>query len=298
MALVPLHLWLPDAYTYAPSSVSALIAPIVTKVGAYVMIRMFLSVFPDGYLTDEVPIGTTLIVVGLASMVFGSVAAMGQRDIRRMLAYSSISQVGLIAVGIGLATPLGFVAALLHIMNHAIMKATLFLASASVRLTTGASEIEGMAGLARGMPITMTAFAVGAVSMIGIPPSVGFFSKWYLSLAAIEEGRWVVVAFVLVSSLLSAVYLFRVLERAFLTPSPVPEYPAIAGAAPDAPLLPGSSGLRAGSGEPPRAAEPAIAMVREPSADVTLPIVLLAAATIVLGVLNVVVVTNVLEPGV
>jgi len=300
MALVPLHLWLPDAYTYAPSSVSALIAPIATKVGAYVMIRMFLSVFPNGYLTDEVPIGTTLIVVGIAGMVFGSVAAMGQRDIRRMLAYSSISQVGLIAVGIGLATPLGFVAALLHIMNHAIMKATLFLASASVRLTTGASEIEGMAGIARGMPITMTAFAIGAVSMIGIPPSVGFFSKWYLSLAAIEEGRWVVVVFVLMSSLLSAVYLFRVLERAFLAPfsPPVPEYLAIAGATPAAPLLHGAAGLKANSGEPPHAVEPSAATMREPAANVTLPIVILAAATIVLGVLNVVVVTTVLEPGV
>lgn len=274
MALVPMHFWLPDAYTHAPSAVSSLIAPVMTKVGAYAMIRMFLSVFPAGYLTDEAPISGALIALGLVAVLFGSIAAMGQRDLRRMLAYSSISQLGLIAVGIGLATPLGFVAALLHIMNHAVMKGVLFLAAMSARMTTGANDVAQLAGLGRRMPVTMGAFALAAISMVGIPPAVGFFSKWYLSVAAIEEGLWPVVVIVLASSLLTAVYMFRVLEQVFLSPVPATSR-GVDDAAP--------ANSAAASGESP--------------ADVTLPIALLAAATIALGVFNVFIVTKVLEPG-
>ena len=220
MALVPLHLWLPDAYTFSPSSVNTLIAPIMTKVGAYAMLRMFLSVFPEGYLINEVPIGQALVVLGAIGVVVGAAAAFRQQDIRRLLAYSSVSQLAFIAIGIGLATPLGFVAALLHIMNHALMKGTLFLAVMSVRLQTGVSEVPALAGLGRRMPITAAAFTIGAIAMVGVPPTAGFFSKWYLSIAAVEQDLWVILAVVLISSLLSAAYLFRVLERAYLTHPP------------------------------------------------------------------------------
>ena len=281
MALVPLHLWLPDAYTFAPSSVNTLIAPIMTKVGAYAMLRMFLSVFPDGYLIDEVPIGQALVVLGAVGVVFGAAAAFRQPDIRRMLAYSSVSQLAFIAIGIGLATPLGFVAALLHIMNHALMKGTLFLAVMAVRLQTGVSEVPALAGLGRRLPITAAAFTVGAIAMVGVPPTAGFFSKWYLSIAAVEQGLWVILAVVLVSSLLSAAYLFRVLERAYLA-----QLPAAADGAHDGP-----------EGEVRRSRLPLFGVTWEPKMDVLLPLVLLAAATIVLGVLNVAVVRHVLEPG-
>ena len=271
MALVPLHLWLPDAYTHAPSSVNTLIAPIMTKVGAYAMLRMFLSVFPDGYLRDVVPIADALLVLGLIGIVFGSVVAMAQTDIRRMLAYSSIGNLAMIAVGLGIGTPLALVAALLHIMNHAVMKATLFSSAASIRLATGSSSVGDLAGLGRRMPLTMAAFTLGAISMVGIPPTAGFFSKWYMAQAGVQEGQWLVVAVVLGSSLMTAVYLFRVLERAYLRSE---GEPLIAGAAPDA----GEAG--------------------ESPADVVAPAVLLGIATVVLGVLNVVIVTHVLEPGV
>ena len=221
--MVPLHLWLPDAYTHAPSSVNTLLAPVMTKVGAYAMIRMFLSVFPDGYLTDVVPVADALIVLGLAGVVYGGAAAIGQQDIRRMLAYSSISQIGLIAAAIGLASPLGFIAALLHIMNHAVMKAALFIAAASVRYRTGESSVDGFTRLGRTMPLTMGAFTVAGVSMIGIPPTAGFFSKWWVAQAGTQAGtgteQWAVVAVVLGSSMLTAAYLFRVLERAYLRPA-------------------------------------------------------------------------------
>ena len=279
MALVPLHLWLPDAYTFAPSSVNSLIAPIMTKVGAYVMVRMFISVFPEGYLTDEVPVSQALIALGLAGAVYGAYAAMGQRDLRRMLAYSSVSQLGLLAVGIGIATPLGLAAALLHVMNHALMKGALFLTAMSMRMGAGVSDARMLTGLGRRMPVTSAVFAVGAVAMVGVPPTAGFFSKWYLSIAAIDEGMWFVLAVVLASSLLSAVYLFRVIERLYLAPAP-----AIAGGADDAPDADAAS---------PAQEAPA----RESPLDVTLPMALLALATIVLGVLNVVVMERVLEPG-
>ncbi|MBM3941173.1 MAG: NADH/ubiquinone/plastoquinone (complex I), partial [SAR202 cluster bacterium] len=225
MALVPLHLWLPDAYTHAPSSVNTLIAPIGTKVAAFAMLRMHLSVFPPGYLRDAVPVDQSLIVLGSVGIVYGSVLAVSQRDIRRVLAYSSISQIAMVAVGIGLGTPLGYVAALLHIMNHAVMKASLFMATTSIRLATGLGAIASLAGLGRRMPATMLAFTLGAIAMVGVPPAAGFFSKWTLAQASADQGLWAVVAIVLGSSLLTAAYLFRVLERAYLEPAS-PDAPA------------------------------------------------------------------------
>ena len=287
MGLVPLHLWLPDAYTFAPSSVNTLIAPIMTKVGAYAMLRMFLSVFPEGYLTDQVPIGQALIVLGAVGVLFGAAAAFRQKDLRRLLAYSSISQMGFIAIGIGLATPMGYVAALLHIMNHALMKGTLFLAVMAVRLQTDVSEVPALAGLGRRLPITAAAFTVGAIAMVGVPPTAGFFSKWYLSMAAVQQDLWVILAVVLISSLLSAAYLFRVLERLYFAPA------STTSGVPDGPDAPGN--------EPEREARsnrlPLLGVTWEPKADVLLPLVLLAAATIVFGILNVMVLRHVLEPG-
>ena len=149
---------------------------------------------------------------GLIGVVFGAAAAFRQQDIRRLLAYSSVSQLAFIAIGIGLATPLGFTAALLHIMNHAVMKGTLFLAVMAVRLQTGVTEVPALAGLGRRLPVTAAAFTVGAIAMVGVPPTAGFFSKWYLAIAAVEQDLWVVLAVVLLGSLLTAAYLFRVLS--------------------------------------------------------------------------------------
>ena len=294
MALVPLHLWLPDAYTHAPSSVNSLIAPIMTKVAAYAMIRMFLSVFPEGYLKDEAPVADGLLVLGLVGIVYGSVAAIAQKDIRRMLAYSSISQLGLIAVGIGLATPLGFVAALLHIMNHAVMKGTLFLAAASVRQSTGLSQVSDLTGLGRRMPLTMAAFTLGALSMVGIPPAAGFFSKWWAVQAGVESDQWIVVVVVLASSLLTAVYLFRVLERVYLRP--VQEEP-LSGPSHEQAAHPAGGAVAVAVASP----EPVLTEVEsatESPPDTVLPLVVLALATIGLGVANSFIVTHVLEPGV
>ena len=288
MAIFPLHMWLPDAYHFAPSSVNSLIAPIMTKVGAYAMLRMFLSVFTPEYLADIVPVAQVLVGVGLIGVVAGSVIAIRQTDLRRMLAYSSISQIAIIAVAIGLATPAAFEAALLHVMNHAVMKSCLFLTAAGVRRSTGSSQISALTGLGRTMPVTMAAFTVGAISMIGIPPTAGFFSKWYLIRAGIDEGQWMVLAVILASSLLTAVYLFRVLERVYLGPSPEAGPTPVGDA--HAPLPSHSAGTATAlRGE---------AVVRESPIDMLVPTVVLAAATVVLGLMNVVILTRVIEKGV
>ena len=217
MALFPLHGWLPDAYTLAPSTASALLAPIGTKVSAYVMIRVLFFVVGPAIARDQLPLTELIGWLSAAGILFGSVMAIAQKELKRMLAYSSVAQIGYIGLGIGLANPLGFIGAVLHILNHAVMKACLFLVAGNLRMRVGHSEIPLFNdSLRRTMPWSMAAFTVAALSMIGLPPTAGFFSKWYLVLAAIERSEWVFVATILLSSLLNAVYFFRVLEKVYL----------------------------------------------------------------------------------
>jgi multicomponent Na+:H+ antiporter subunit D len=216
MALFPLHMWLPDVYTYAPSAVTGLIAPLMTKVSAYALIRLLFFVLGVDFIRDSLGITSWIAWASAAGIIFGSVLAIAQTDLKRMLAYSSVSQVAYIGLGIGLGNALGFIGAVLHILNHALMKACLFLVAGSIRHRFGPIPIPGFIGLGRVMPFTMGAFAVAALSMVGLPPTAGFFSKWYLVLGAVDAGQWIFVAVILVSSLLNAVYFFRVLERSYL----------------------------------------------------------------------------------
>jgi len=216
MALFPLHGWLPDAYTYTTSAAINFIAPIMTKVFAYALIRVLFTVFGPTYLRDLLPVTNLIGWLAAAGIIFGSIMAIAQRDLRRMLAYSSVSQLSYIALGIGLANPFGLIGALLHIINHAFMKGCLFMVTGGIRYRTGSSDIRTFTGLGQRMPWTMAAFALAALSMVGIPPTAGFFSKWYLVLGGIDAGNWVFVLVILVSSLLNVVYFFRLLERAYL----------------------------------------------------------------------------------
>ena len=279
LAIIPLHWWLPDAYNYAPSSVNTLLAPISTKVAAYVMLRMFQTVFPEGYLAEATPVASMLLVLGLTGAIAGGAAALAQSDLRRVLAYSSISQLGLIATGIGLGSPLAAAAALYHIMAHSVMKAALFLAASGIRYRTAQVDIDRMAGLARVMPLTMAAFAVASMSMVGLPPTAGFFSKLYLVQAGIEARVWPVAVVVLMSGLLTAAYLVRVLERAYFRDLP-PEI--------DEDDHPGTAESTAVT---------AVRNAREVHVDMLVPTLLLAAGVLVLGLLNVPIMTSVLAPG-
>lgn len=285
MALFPLHFWLPDVYTNAPSAVAGLIAPIMTKVSAYAIIRLFLDVFPQGFFIESVPIAATIGWLSAGGIIFGSVLAIAQQDYRRMLAYSSIGQISYVGLGIGLANPIGLIGGLLHIVNHAFMKGLLFLVGGAVRLRTGVTRIPDMKGVGRAMPWTMGAFVVGVLAMVGIPPAAGFFSKWYLLLGTLEAGNWWWFAVIIASSLLSAVYFFRVVEMVFRDPA---SDPAEAGAG--STLSAGPAGAAA---NPQPSANPHPA--GEPPASMLVPILILALGVLAVGVFNVAIVTTLLE---
>lgn len=217
MAIFPMHGWLPDSYTYAPTSSSALIAPIGTKVGAYAMIRLLYFVFGVEYFSNELAAADLIAIFSSAGIIFGSVLAIAQKEMKRMLAYSSVAQIGYIGLGIGLANPFGFIGAVLHLLNHAFMKATLFMVAGSIRMKEGHSDIYKFDDSYRKKyPWTMAAFTVAALSMVGLPPLAGFFSKWYLALGTIENSSWLFLAVILISSLLNAVYFFRILEKVYM----------------------------------------------------------------------------------
>lgn len=263
MALFPLHVWLPDAHSYAPPVIAAILAAIQIEVAAYVVIRMLLTVFQPQYFIEVLPVTTIIGWVSAAGIIFGSVMAIAQKDFKRMLAYSTVAQVAYVGLGIGLANPLGLIGGLLHILNHAFMKSSLFLVAGAIKYQTGLQEMSKFAGLGRKMPLMMAGFTVAGLSMIGIPPTAGFFSKWYLILGGIDAGNWVFVAVILASSLLTAVYFFRMIEKIFAVPS---------------------------------GGNPAVERATEPSARILVPILILAVGIIVLGFINAMIVSNILQP--
>lgn len=218
MALFPLHVWLPDAYTYAPSSVTSLVAPLTTKVSAYVLIRIMYTVFQPHFSKAVIPATTILSWLAFFAILFGCVLALGQKDLKRMLAYVLIAEVGYIALGVGLGNRNGLTGAILHIMNDALMMASFFLIVGAITYKGWPRQMDQFIGLHRRMPVTMAAFVLSALSVVGIPPVCGFFSKWYLVLGAIDARQWAFVAVLLVSSLLNAILFFKVIERAYFEP--------------------------------------------------------------------------------
>ncbi len=218
LALFPLHVWMPNAYTYAPSAVSPLLAATGTKVGAYVLIRVMFTVFHPNFDVQVIPATRILLVLAAVAILMGSLLAIAQSNIKRMLAYSSVGQIGYIVLGAALVNRTGMTGALLHIVNHALMKGALFLAAGAIVYKTGIETVEGLKGLGRKMPLTMAAFTVASLSMIGIPLTVGFVSKWYLALGALEAGMWYLVIVILVSSGLNAIYFWRVIDWIYFSP--------------------------------------------------------------------------------
>ena len=216
LALFPLHLWLPNAYTFAPSAVTALVAATATKVAIYLLIRFIYTVFGADFSFTEMPTVHLLVPLAVVGLLSTSVVAIGQDNIKRMLAYSSVAQIGYMVLGIGMASTLGLTAALLHMFNHALMKGALFMALGCIAIRFGSAQLTVFRGLGRRMPFTMAAFVAGALSLIGVPLTVGFISKWYLVLAAVELGWWPIVAVIMIGSLLAVVYTWRVVEVAYL----------------------------------------------------------------------------------
>ncbi len=216
-ALFPMHGWLPDAYTHSATSSTTLIAPIGTKVAAYILFRVIFYLYGVDYTDAVAPITMVIGVLAAIGILYGSIMAIAQNELKRMLAYSSVSQIGYIIMGLALANPWGFAGALLHVLNHAIMKACLFMISGNLRVKEGHSDISKFDDSYRKKyPWTMTMFSITAVSMIGLPPLAGFFSKWYLVLGTINNSNWIFLAVILISSLLNAVYFFRIYEKVFM----------------------------------------------------------------------------------
>ncbi|NDY95953.1 monovalent cation/H+ antiporter subunit D family protein [Wenzhouxiangella limi] len=220
LALLPLHLWLPNAYAYAPNFVTVFLAGTATKVALYVMLRFAFTVFGPDYSFVVLPLSTVLMVLALAGMFAGSWVAMFQIHLKRMLAYSSVAQVGYMVLGVSLATLTGLTAAFLHLFNHALIKTALFMAVGCVIYRTGSARLDDLRGLGRQMPWTLTAFALAGLSIIGVPTTVGFISKWYLVLASIEAGAWWLVVFLVITSLMALYYIWRVIEAAWFSPRP------------------------------------------------------------------------------
>lgn len=212
LAMFPMHLWLPNAYTYAPSAVTAFIAATATKVAVYVMIRFFFSVFNFDFAFEGAAFTYVLLPLGLAGMFVASFVAVFQEDVKRMLAYSSVAQIGYMLLGLSFATVEGLTATLVHVFNHALMKGALFMAVACVVLRAGSHSIHAFSGLAKRMPFTTWAFLLSGLSLIGVPLTVGFISKWYLLEAAFEGGYWYAGFLIVASSLIALLYIGRVAE--------------------------------------------------------------------------------------
>ncbi|MFQ5765623.1 MAG: monovalent cation/H+ antiporter subunit D family protein, partial [Rhodospirillales bacterium] len=217
LALFPLHTWLPNAYTYAPSAVTVFLAATATKVAVYALIRILFTVFGA---VDIVAAGVqdVLLILAAVAMIAASTVAIYQDNVKRLLAYSSVAQIGYMVLGISMATVTGLAAGIVHLFNHALMKGGLFMAMGCIFLRIGSVRIADMEGLAERMPLTMAAFVAGGLSLIGVPLTVGFVSKWYLVQAALEKGWWLAVVVIVVASLLAIIYVWRVVEAAYFRP--------------------------------------------------------------------------------
>lgn len=215
MALFPFHGWQPAAYAHAATTSRPLIAGAMSKLPALAMFRYFYCI----YGTDFKYFRVFLILIGVlsvGSMLYGSLRAMAQTDVRKMLAYSSVAQIGYISLGFAVGTPIALAGAFLHMLGHAFMKSGLFFASGAIRYKYGTVRLEDFGRIYKDMPLVSGLLTIAALSMVGIPPTVGFFSKWYLAVGAAGAGSYVYVAVLVISSLLNAVYFFKLIEKVFI----------------------------------------------------------------------------------
>ncbi len=216
VAVYPLHLWLPGAYTHAPSVVSAFLAGTATKAAVYVLLRFMFTVFRPEYLFEVRALEVIMLPLALVAMFAASVIAIFQRNLKRMLAYSSIAQIGYILLGIGFLSQTGLAAAVIHLFNHGITKAALFMGVGALLLRADTPFHDRIVGLGRRMPLTGFAMVIAGLSLIGVPGTAGFVSKWLLVQAALEKGWWPFALAVVGSSLLAVIYVWRMIEVLYL----------------------------------------------------------------------------------
>lgn len=220
-AVFPLHVWLPDAHSAAISPASAVLSALSVKGYALGLIKVFYIAVGPLILTN-LNISSLLLLLGMASIIIGSIFALAQTELKRRLAFSTIAQVGYIFLGIGLNNESGLTGAFFHIFSHAMIKTTLFLVAGLIIAETGKHRIQDLAGLGKEMPLTMAAFTIASLGMAGIPVFSGFIGKWNLLLASIAAGNWLAILVILAGSILAAMYLFPIIKQAYFTTSDTP----------------------------------------------------------------------------
>jgi multicomponent Na+:H+ antiporter subunit D len=220
LALFPVHGWLPNAYTYSPSAVSALLASTATKVGAYAFIRVIFTLVGVDFAFGRMHLDTVLMVSAGGAILVGSWLAFRQVNAKKLLAYSSIGQIGYITLGFALGNVNGLTSSVIHLFNHALTKGGMFMALGVVAYRMGKTRVQDLAGLGRELPITMGALTVGGLGLIGVPLTAGFVSKWYLVTGCIEAGRYEMAAIVLIGSLVALMYVWRIVETVYFGKRP------------------------------------------------------------------------------
>ena len=219
LALFPLHQWLPNAYTHAPSVVTAFLAATATKVSVYVLIRFHLSIFAHAPGVAQVAFHELLMLVSIVAIISMSLVALFQDDLKRMLAYSSLAQIGYITLGLSMGHASGVTAAATHLINHGVTKGALFLLVGILALRCGGTRLSQLAGISTRMPITSFGFVLAGMSLVGVPGTAGFVTKWYLVRGSIERDSWWLAALIVATSLIALGYVWRFVETAYLTAS-------------------------------------------------------------------------------
>jgi multicomponent Na+:H+ antiporter subunit D len=215
-AIFPLHVWLPNAYAWAPHMVTAFLAACATKVSLYVLLRFDFFVFQGNLTGHAIQFAAYMMPLAILGILVGSSVAMFEKNVKRLFAFSSVAQVGYIMLGVSLVSAAGLTAGIVHIFNHALAKGTVFLALAAFAMTAKSPQLEGLRGMGKRMPWTFAAFVIAGLSLIGVPGTAGFISKWYLINAALELGPLglALIGVILISSLMAVVYVWRVVEVA------------------------------------------------------------------------------------
>ncbi|WP_341808816.1 proton-conducting transporter membrane subunit [Wolbachia endosymbiont (group E) of Neria commutata] len=219
MALFPLSRWLVNAYSEAPSFISIFFSGTVTKVMIYVFIRIFYTVFYQNFFLFKPPLDNVIIILALCAIVFGSIFAITAKDIKRLLANSSISQIGYIILGLSLNSKAGIFAAILHIINHSIIKTSLFMSAGCIAYKFGTTKIENLSGLKKSMLYTTLVFTLLSLALIGVPSTSGFVSKWYIMKAIIESHAWVSLIVFASGSFLALIYMWKMMEKMYFDSS-------------------------------------------------------------------------------
>jgi len=215
MALFPFHGWLPNAYTYAPTATSCLVAPLMTKVSVYVMLRIMFWVYSAEWIFEVVQWQSVVMAVAVIAILMGSFFALAQRDIKKMLTYLIVAEIGYMVGGAWTGTSLGLTGTIYHIIADGLMTVCLFMVIGSIVYKKGSAQFESFKDAFQTMPWTMSALVVAGLSMIGVPPTCGFFSKWYLLGGAYISSNYVYMVALLISSLINAVLFIRIVETAF-----------------------------------------------------------------------------------